>query len=166
MRSLLSMMSIVPFLMSHTAPSRPAARSDAVPSVAAPAIVVVDGSLLSRRVILADVGENVRLFVQFSGPLPPGDAEAARESFRRRPHLDLWLFWGLKWYSAATDTASWAKLKPQDADEHARFYPARKGEEAIIELDGTHGVAPSVRRVSPEALSILKAHGIPVYSPR
>ena len=103
---------------------------------AAPRIIEFSGQPLAKPVRLTDWIENSTLSTLFRGAPP-----AAPRAERRRPFLKVSLYWGV------TFTA-----------QHGRFYPARPGRPALIDLPWA-GAWP--RLVPPSALHILRRHRVP-----
>jgi hypothetical protein len=115
---------------------------------AAPRYILVSGPDLARPVLLDNWGENGALLAALvnarrpTGPVVRG--------LSRRPRLHLALFWG--WPETPRPT------RPRDANQHGWFYPARRGQPAVVTvLNGVWGprIAP------PRAVRILARHGIP-----
>jgi hypothetical protein len=124
--------------------SAPAARA------AAPNYVVVSGRGLPRPVLLADWGENLRLFAAAAQGTRP-DAATVR-GVRHRPHLDLASFWA--WSGRPAPRTS------RGANGHGRFYPAHGSAPALVLI--TIGGATGLRLANRNLLEILRRHGVPI----
>lgn len=123
---------------------------------AVPRIVLVTGPSLPVPVVLSDWGDN--------GQLLSGDerSDLSPDDLIGRPFFDLWLFWGVEWdvYVAAGNPLD--RLRPEQANQHARFFPAVGDAEALLTIDYIPGPGAPVRGMIPEGLAVLAAHGVPV----
>jgi hypothetical protein len=54
-----------------------------------------------------------------------------------------------------------AALRPEQANQHGRFYPAYGGRGAVLLLDAIPGPDILARRADPHAAEVLLRHGIP-----
>lgn len=121
---------------------------------AAPRLVMVSGALLAKPVLLSDWGEITRLYgMLFNGPA------ALSELRGGRPSLQLALFWDANAWEPYVRDGRLGSLRPEQADQFGRFYPAVPDGPALVELPGV-GTWP--KRVSSQALAILARHGVPV----
>ena len=129
---------------------------------AAPWIVIFHGLPLPARVVIADWHENQRLMLALAEPVGPFGVEPGAGAY-----VEVALFWGPEWANYPRDSASLARLRPDQASQRARFYPAT-GERAALwvfraGLGGSGPVPPApARGVTPAGLSLLEARGIPV----
>jgi hypothetical protein len=104
--------------------------------------------------VISDWGRILIVVTEVAG------ARALKSSvLRGRPSLRLSLFWGPRWNEYLGAGNSPARLRPADADQHGRFYPAWHGRPAAIDLPWA-GQWP--RLVSQRALRILARFGVPV----
>jgi hypothetical protein len=124
----------------------------AVPATAAaPRLIMVYGGPLARPVVLADWWGNLAVIT--------GEAVDVRpEGLSARPYLNLALFWGPRWDTYVRDGGSLDALHPEQANEHARFYPAVGEAPALVESQNIGGL----RRLPPQGAEVLARHGIPV----
>jgi hypothetical protein len=80
-------------------------------------------------------------------------ATVARGEVEGRPFLDLALFWGSNGRGQPISS-----LRPEDADQHGRFYPATDDHSAVVHLPLAE--YPDPVRAGPELRSILTRHGV------
>ncbi len=123
-------------------------------SAAAPRIVIVSGGTLRHQVVISDWE---RIFVVVQEVNAYGHA-LPRSQLRVRPKLMLSLFWGPAWNDFLAAGNSPATLRPAQADQRGRFYPAWHGRPAAIDLPLS---GPWPRLVPAKALAILKRYGVP-----
>lgn len=131
----------------------------ASPAVAAaPRFMMVYGPPLSEPVVLRDWQENLTVMVKMKRTnLDPGELEG-------RPYLKMALFWGPRWVEYVEEGRPLDALRPEQANQRARFYPATGDEPALISLGSSRFGPGSIRRVDPEALAVLARRGVPVRS--
>jgi hypothetical protein len=121
---------------------------------AAPRLVMVSGAPLAKPVLLSDWEEIARLYgMLFNGPA------ASSEPRGGRPSLQLGLFWDAGIWEPYLREGRLGSLRPEQANQFGRLYPAVPGRPALVELPGA-GTWP--KRVSPQALAILARHGVPL----
>jgi hypothetical protein len=87
-----------------------------------------------------------------SGPAAPSDPLGGR------PGLQLAMFWDAGIWEPYVREGRLGSLRPEQANQFGRFYPAVAGQAALVDLPWA-GTWP--KRVSPEALAILARHGVP-----
>jgi hypothetical protein len=116
----------------------------ATAAAAAPTYILVSGPSLPRPVLLASRNENLDFMLAIA-EAPTAD-EATERRLVGRPRLDLALFWN--WSRQPPPTAR------DEASQHAWFYPAYRGQPAVINL-----LYP--RLAGGGALRILARHGVP-----
>jgi len=131
----------------------------ASPAVAAaPRLIMVYGPPLSKPIILRDWQENLTVMLKMKRTnIDPGELEG-------RSYLKMALFWGPRWVEYVEEGKPLGALRPEQANQHARFYPATGDEPALITLGSSKFGPRSIRRVEPEALVVLARHGVPVSS--
>lgn len=129
------------------------------PALAAgPRVMLVYGPPLAQPVILHDWAENMRLMLAVGE-----DATATSGELRRRPFLGVALFWGMPWVQYAQHGKPLAALRPEQANQCARFYPAYGRARPLWVFHGIPGPNTSlIRWVSPTGIAILTRHGVPV----
>jgi hypothetical protein len=126
--------------------------------LAAPHIVMIHGGSLRERIVIADWTTNQRLM---SGLI--AQTSLPDSALRSRPFFDVALFWGSEWKTYAETPERLQDLRPSQANQFARLYPAvGKLPALLVFRAGLAGMArPSrYRRVSPDALDILAKHGV------
>jgi len=112
-----------------------------------------DGKLL-RPVVISSWSEIARFQ---SAVLQSPDAAA--RLVRQRPSLRISLFWGPVWNDYVEKGRPLSALRPEQADQHGRFYPAWRGKPAVVDLRfAEHGP----KRVGQASLAILARYGIPI----
>lgn len=125
---------------------------------AAPRLMMVYGPPLPEPIVLRDWRENLTVMVNMKRTnIDPGELEG-------RPYLKMALFWGPRWAEYVEEGGSLDALRPEQANQHARFYPATGDEPALITLNSSKLGPGSIRRVEPEALAVLSRRGVPVRS--
>lgn len=122
---------------------------------AAPRLIMVTGPPLSSPVTLSNWDEIAR-FVQAAANESPA---ADRASLAGRPSLRLALFWDARIWEPYVRQGRLASLRPDQANQFGRFYPAADGLPAAMDLPWT-GSWP--KELNAAALAILKRHGVPV----
>ena len=123
---------------------------DTLAVAAAPPYIMVSGPRLAKPVLLANWEENLTLLSAVEAS--PRAKTADLRGLGTRPRLDLALFWGWSLDSPPPTKAS-------DASAHGTFYPAYKGQPALIRMK-TNGV-DSTRVAPAKVLRIFAKHGIP-----
>jgi hypothetical protein len=119
---------------------------------AGPRLIMVHGGLLTKPVIIDDWKDNIDLIHASAG-----DAGISSKQLAGRSFLELELFSGPYWVRYVEGGNTLDGLRPESADQTARFYPSTEGAPAIIAYES--GLP---RRVGPKGLAILQRHGIPV----
>jgi hypothetical protein len=98
---------------------------------AAPRLVMVSGAPLAKPVLLSDWGEITTLYgMLFNGPA------ALSELRGGRPSLQLALFWDANVWEPYVRDGRLGSLRPEQADQFGRFYPAVPDGPALVELPG------------------------------
>ena len=120
---------------------------------AAPRIVIFSGEPLAHQVVISDWPSIFRV-VELLSPA----RVARRAELAGRPRLTVSMFWGPRWIDYLSNGKRASALRPGEADQFGRFYPAWRGRPALIDL-GWAGRWPRV--VPPKALAILKRFGVP-----
>jgi hypothetical protein len=117
---------------------------------AAPRYILVSGACLPEPALLDSWHENGVFFSALVG----APRVTRMRAVRRRPRLDLALFWGAPVVRPPT--------RPSDAGQHGWFYPADGRRTALVDImvDGVR--AP--RRAPARALAILAEYGVPTRS--
>lgn len=131
----------------------------ATPVMAAgPRIMMVYGHPLTKPVVFSNWGENEGLAVAAND-----DMSVMHAQLKGRPFFRVALFWGTEWVRYMKRHRSTAALRPNQANQFARFYPAYASAPALFAFDSIPGPYRSlIRRIRPEGLAILARHGIPV----
>lgn len=121
---------------------------------AAPRLIMVSGAPLAKPVLLSDWDEIATLYgMLFNGPAAPSEPRVGR------PSLQLALFWNAGIWEPYVREGRLGSLRPEQANQFGRFYPAVPGGPALVQLPGV-GTWP--KRVHPQAAAILARHGVPV----
>ena len=125
---------------------------------AAPRIIMVTGESLAEPVFLSNHGENAELMLAFqqAAELEEGRLVDPKE-LRGRPYLELWLFWGDTRWAPYVREDRLSSLRPEQANQYGRFYPAVGPRSAVMTLD-----VPGSRKATPNLLRILARHRIPI----
>jgi len=126
-------------------------------AAAAPRYIIASGALLPRPIILDDWRENLDLMgATVEDPTPPAVSDA---DLAARPSIDLALFWDATIWEPLVLQHGLSGLQPQDANQHARFYPAI-GASAPLFVGMADGVF-GPHRISVRGLAVLARHGVP-----
>jgi hypothetical protein len=125
-------------------------------SAASPRILLFSGAPLTHPIVISDWQRIFRFYVPTAT-----SARVTRSQLAARPRLRVSLFWGPRWIDYLAHGRDPQTLRPRDADQTARFYPAWHGHAALFDL-------PSVwrrpRTVPAAALAILGRYGVPLSS--
>lgn len=134
-------------------------------ALASPRLIMFHGDLLTESLFAHTHSDVISL-------LADRQAHAYTGSLDGRPFIDLKLFWhNPTWERYAQDPQLRKTLRPEDADAtcillkcSGRFYPAHRGEAAVLYADayGINGAPPAPRVPGPEALTILGRIGLPL----
>ncbi|MBA3441597.1 MAG: hypothetical protein H0T92_17190 [Pyrinomonadaceae bacterium] len=124
---------------------------------AAPRLLMIYGKQLPKPIILANWQENQRLMSAITE-----EAKVTPEELKGRPYLEVALFSGLEWVRYVDQGKPLDKLRPKQASQHGRFYPAVGDAAPIMTFKSLPGPGPLTRRVDAKGVEILAGHGIPV----
>jgi hypothetical protein len=115
---------------------------------ACPRMIMASGPALAEPILISDWEPACELYASFFASAPiDADLEG-------RPAIRLGLFWNSHvWEPHLAD------LRPEQADQFGRFYPAVGDEPAVVVLPG-YGEWPTA--VNEAGLRVLRARGIPV----
>ena len=116
---------------------------------AAPEIIIVHGGTLSKRISIARWNENHHLLL-VSKETPLGGP---------RPAFELALFWGSQWRSYAASPESLKSLRPEQANQSGRLFPAMGDLPAMISVGTLTGI------VSDSGLAMLRRYEVPTRIP-
>lgn len=126
-------------------------------AAAAPRFIIASGTPLPQPILLDDWQENLALMgatVEDDALVAVGDAELAT-----RPSVDLALFWDAAIWEPLVQQRGLGSLQPQDANQHARFYPAI-GAAAPLFVGMADGVV-GPHGMGQRGLAVLARHGVP-----
>jgi hypothetical protein len=133
-------------------------------SAAGPRLILVTSPLLERPAVLKNWEENVRLLGAVANPTI---VEAG--TLAGRPFYSLALFWGPEWAQYIDDGGSVTAVRPEQANQHARFYPAAGAAPALFVFEDQPGAAGHgvrivglVRAIDREGLDVLAKAGLRV----
>ena len=134
-------------------------------SAAGPRLILVTGALLEGPTVLENWDDNVRLMGAVANPTT---VEAG--TLAGRPFYSLALFWGPEWAQYLNDGGSVAAVRPEQANQHARFYPAVGAAPALFVFEDQPGAAGHgvrmvglVRAIDRGGLDVLAKAGLRVY---
>lgn len=133
-----------------------AASPAASPEKSAPWIIILHGKLLAERIEIADWDDNLQVLASTNASrvVDPVDLP-------QRPFVDLALFWGSSWATYPRTPEALARLRPREANQHGRFYPAQNGSDPLLVVGPTSGRAyTTLGPVSPDGLAVLERHGV------
>jgi hypothetical protein len=123
-------------------------------SAAAPRLVMIYGGSLSHPIILDDWNENLTLMLAASE-----SAWLAGLDLGSRPSFQVAYFWGPTWADYMAAGKPIQAIRPEDASQHGRFYPAVGSARPLLTFEG------SIRALSPEGVALLARHGVPTSFP-
>jgi hypothetical protein len=133
-------------------------------SAAAPRIILVSGPLLERPILIQDWNDNMRIMGGVNNR-----AGAASEAPADRPYYEFALFWGMEWVQYINEGRPVAALRPEQATQHARFYPAVGAAPALFvykdepgEMQRSTQIMGLVRSVEQMALDVFAKYGLRV----
>ncbi len=124
---------------------------------AAPRFIIASGTLLPKLILLDDWQENLLLM----GATVEDDAlvDVSNADLATRPSIDLALFWDAAIWEPLVQRHGLSSLQPQDANQHARFYPAT-GPAAPLFVGMAEGIF-GPRRLGERGLAVLARRGVP-----
>ena len=133
-------------------------------NAAAPRLILVSGPLLERPVLIEDWDDTSRIMAGINDR-----AVAQPEALVDRPFYELALFWGLEWVQYINDGRPLDALTPEQANQHARFYPAVGTAPALVVFKDERGeMGENARRmglsrsVEQMALDVFVRNGLRV----
>ena len=124
---------------------------------AAPRFIMIYGASLKNSVILTDWYENLDFMYAISE-----SADVTPEELAQRPFLELAYFWGPSWAAYADSGKSLKELKPEQANQNGRFYPAFGDARPVATFGFIPGPGSLIRHVNAKGLEILSRHDVPV----
>jgi len=127
---------------------------------AAPRLLIVYGPPLTRPVILDDWQENLTLMLAATD-----NAGISADALQGRPYVRLAFFWGPEWAQYVDAGKPLSALRPEQGNQHGRFYPAVGNEGPILTFDDRLATPANVRRLDQTGVSVLAHHGIPTHYP-
>lgn len=133
--------------------------ADASPALAArPCVVLFYGGALATPIAVNGCSASSWLLAGPPAPITPAMLEG-------RPSFQLAFFWNAIWVDDGTAAASPDWLRPEQANQYGRFYPALGVAPAILAMDFIAGPGTLFWYLQPEGLRLLEAHGVPTRSP-
>src|SRR5689334_2520114 len=96
-------------------------------SAAGPRLIMFYGGPLQKPVILADWQENL-LFVAATHD----EAKVTSRALEGRPYIKVAMFWGPEWEHYVEEGRPLDKIRPDQANQHSRFYPAVDGHLSVF----------------------------------
>jgi hypothetical protein len=133
-------------------------------SAAAPRLILVSGALLERPVLIEDLWDTNLITAGVNNR-----AVAESEALENRTFYEFALFWGPEWVQYMKEGRPVAALKPEQATQHARFYPAMGAAPALFVFKDEPGemqrgtkIMGLVRSVEQMALDVFARYGLRV----
>ena len=145
---------LVAIAMSGILNTRPA-------GVAAPSIILFHGSRLPKPVFVADFKQNAVLMAAVTQAV-----NVREDTLTQRPFVEVAMFWGPDWHQYVVDRKPLDVLKPEDANQHGRIYPATDDADALFVFNGNEAASNTVRRIGlarwidANGLSMLRTHSV------
>jgi hypothetical protein len=135
----------------------------AIPALAkGPRIMMVYGTPLVRPIVISNWRDTAELMIATNDSMSTSHAR-----LQGRPSLHVAMFWGMQWVHYMQQHKSLAALRPRQADQFARLYPAYGTAPALFVFDSIPGPYTSlIRRIGPQGLAVLARDGIPVRLPK
>jgi hypothetical protein len=125
---------------------------------------LISGPLVEQPVLIQEWDDTMRVMAGINDRAP-----AALTVPTERPYYDLALFWGMEWVQYVNDGRPLTALKPEQANQHARFYPAAGSAPALVVFADERGewgqIARRmglVRSVGQMALDVFTRYGLHV----
>ena len=129
-----------------------------IPNAAAPWIIIMHGDLLPQRVVMSDWHENSRLMGAINVSTP-----ADTTAVHQRRYVHLAMFWGPEWANHPRTPEALAGLRPEQANQHGRFYPGWADSDAVVLIGSTSGRAyMTLGSIAERGLALLERYGVPV----
>jgi hypothetical protein len=123
---------------------------------AAPRIILVTGGALNRPAVLADWQENLAIMQAAADPV-----DARLEDLGSRHSYRVALFWGSEWNRYMQGGRDPGALRPEEANQFARYYPPTAINGAVLAFDAIPGPgAPPLRRLDNQGVAVFARHGI------
>ncbi len=131
----------------------------AIPALAkGPRIMLVYGTPLTRTVVISNWRDTAELMIATNDSM-----SILHAHLKGRPSLRVAMFWGMEWVHYMQQHKPLAALRPRQADQFARLYPAYGNAPALFVFDSIPGPYTSlIRRIGPQGLAVLARDGIPV----
>ena len=131
--------------------------------LAAPWAIMIHGSLVEKPITLGNWHENLRLMLAIPAP----GSRTPTSALKGRPYLDLALFWGPEWKHLADSPEAITRLRPEQASQLGRLYPALGTAPAVVVLEPPSPndvmlATVKARVVENDGLAVLAKHGVPV----
>ena len=121
---------------------------------AAPRLIMISGEPLGDPILVSEAGEAFDLYGSFHEGRP-----VDRSRLEGRPALRLGFFWDNALWEPYVRAGRLDELKPQQANQVGWFYPAIRGEPALIEIPAA-GKWPKM--ASAATVRMFEARGVPV----
>lgn len=132
-----------------------------MPALAAPEIILFHGSALSKPIITTGWEHNAVLMEAVTQV-----TSVSEDALKNRPFIDVAMFWGPDWYQYLVARKPVDVLKPEQANQHARIYPATATAPALFVFDDHGPFGQSVirtgraRAITANGLAMLKKVGV------
>jgi hypothetical protein len=125
-------------------------------------LILVSGFDLARPILIGEWDDTMRVMAGINRR-----ATAPSGELTGRPYYRLALFWGLDWVKYLESGRPLTSLKPEQANQHGRFYPAVGLAPALVVFDDERGEIPDstrplglIRSVEPMTLDVFVRHGL------
>jgi len=118
-----------------------------------PRLVMFSGGSLKSPVVVTD-WQAIATFLQ-SMPAPTAIPEATLSG---RPFFQVTMFWGPQWKAHMDEGKPVSALRPEQGNEHGRFYPATVTSAAVLVLTGAPNTFDSPRPVPTDATAFTTGH--------
>ncbi len=126
-----------------------------------PRIMLVYGAPLAKPVVMSNWRDNAT--VMFAAA---DSTSVMHANLAHRPSLRVAMFWGLHWMRYMRHHRPLRNVRPAEADQFARFYPAYGTRPALFVFDSIPGPYTSlIRRIHAAGLRVLARYGIPIRLP-
>jgi hypothetical protein len=140
------------------------------PEVMSPSIMMFHGGILKQPVFVVEHSEIFSFLREIESP-----HRGSRPQPEDRPYVNVSFFWGAEWTRYVTDQQPLSKLRPDDANQHGRFYPALRQQPAVlvrtapvlasgatVPFPKDPGAFAMESELTAVPLAFLQRHGVPV----
>jgi hypothetical protein len=126
-----------------------------------PRLIMFSGGSLRSPLVMTDWPALAAFLQGLPEPL-----SIPEEALSGRPFLQVTMFWGPQWKAYMDEGKSVSALRPEQGNEHGRFYPATANASAVLLLTGAPNYFDTPRPVPVELQAFSKGHVLDANSLR